>query len=50
MDSEINPSLKETLTMEDQNKRNLVYFEASSMRGLYDGMENWQIENRKRLL
>ena len=36
--------------MEDQNKRNLVYFESPSMRGLYDSMENWQIENRKRLL
>ena len=36
--------------MEDQNKRNLVYFEASSMRGLYDSMENWQIDNQKRLL
>jgi len=36
--------------MEDLNKRNLVYFEASSMRGLYDRMEHWQIENGKRLL
>lgn len=32
------------------NKRNLQYFESSSMRELYDDMENWQNENSKRLL
>ena len=36
--------------MSDDNKLNLLYFESSSMRGLYDSMENWQNENRKRLL
>ncbi len=36
--------------MSDENKRNLLYFESSSMRGLYDSMDNWQIKNRKRLL
>jgi len=32
------------------NKRNLLYFESPSMRGLYNCMENWQRENHKRLL
>lgn len=36
--------------MSDTNKRNLHYFESASMRGLYDCMESWQIENQKRLL
>jgi len=36
--------------MSDDNKRNLLFFESQSMRGLYDSMENWQKENRKRLL
>jgi hypothetical protein len=36
--------------MPEQNKRNLLYFESSSMRGLYDSMENWQNTNHKRLL
>ena len=36
--------------MSDDNKLNLLYFESSSMRGLYDSMENWQNENRQRLL
>lgn len=34
----------------DHNKRNLLYFESTSMRGLYDSMEQWQIDNQKRLL
>ena len=34
----------------DENKRNLVFFEALSMRELYDCMCNWQGNNRKRLL
>jgi hypothetical protein len=34
----------------DDNKRNLFYFEASSMRGLYQAMEQWQSDNNKRLL
>lgn len=36
--------------MPDENKRNLQFFEASSMRGLYDCMRNWQDANNKRLL
>jgi hypothetical protein len=32
------------------NKRNLVYFEEPSMRGLYDCMEEWQQVNNRRLL
>ena len=32
------------------NKRNLHYFEAASMRELFDAMEDWQIENKQRLL
>jgi hypothetical protein len=36
--------------MSDLNKRNLLYFENSSMRGLYDCMEEWQHANNRRLL
>ena len=36
--------------MSEQNKQNLLYFESSSMRGLYDCMENWQNINHQRLL
>jgi len=36
--------------MLDDNKRNLQFFEASSMRELYDCMHAWQEENHKRLL
>jgi hypothetical protein len=36
--------------MSDINKRNLIYFESSSMRGLYDHMQEWQHANNKRLL
>ena len=36
--------------MSDMNKRNLVYFEGPSMRGLYDSMEEWQQVNNRRLL
>ena len=36
--------------MSDDNKLNLQYFESTSMRGLYEMIENWQQENRKRLL
>ncbi|MFD4358089.1 hypothetical protein ACFWPX_36495 [Nocardia sp. NPDC058518] len=32
------------------NKRNLVYFENPSMRGLYDAMQQWQETNERRLL
>lgn len=35
--------------MNDDNKRNIQYFEAPSMRALYDLMDGWQEENRKRL-
>ncbi len=34
----------------EQNKRNLLYFECSSMRELFDSIENWQNTNNKRLL
>jgi hypothetical protein len=34
----------------EQNKRNLLYFECDTMRGLFDSMENWQNANNKRLL
>jgi hypothetical protein len=36
--------------MSDENKRNLQFFEAHSMRELYDCMQAWQEGNRKRLL
>jgi hypothetical protein len=36
--------------MSDENKRNLVYFESASMRGLYDSMDEWQNTHQKRLL
>ena len=36
--------------MKDDNKRNLVFFESDSMRGLYDVMDAWQSDNQKRLL
>jgi len=36
--------------MAGENKHNLLYFESSSMRGLYDCIEKWQGENHKRLL
>lgn len=36
--------------MPDTNRRNLVYFENRSMRGLYDCMEEWQQVNNRRLL
>ena len=36
--------------MSDENKRNLLYFESETMRGLYDILEAWQLDNNKRLL
>ena len=36
--------------MSETNKRNLVYFESLSMRGLYTCMEEWQEANNRRLL
>ena len=36
--------------MSDNNKHNLIYFENSSMRGLYACMEEWQQTNNRRLL
>lgn len=36
--------------MTDVNKHNLLYFEGSSMHGLYDSMEEWQQTNNLRLL
>jgi hypothetical protein len=34
--------------MSDMNKRNLVYFENPSMRGLYACMDEWQQANNRR--
>jgi hypothetical protein len=36
--------------MSDMTKQNLLYFEGSSMRALYDCMEEWQHANDRRLL
>jgi hypothetical protein len=36
--------------MTDENKRNLQYFEAQSMEGLFEAMQSWQIEKEKRFL
>jgi hypothetical protein len=36
--------------MSDENKRNLQFFQARSMRELYDCMQAWQDANQKRLL
>ena len=36
--------------MLEDNKRNLLFFEAASMRDLYEILSHWQDENRKRLL
>lgn len=36
--------------MTDTNKRNLMYFEAATMRDLYRQMEEWQATHEKRLL
>ena len=36
--------------MPDTNKRNLVFFESPSMRGLYTRMDEWQQANNRRLL
>ena len=35
--------------MPEDNKRNLLYFEAPSMRELFAKMDAWQAEHRKRL-
>jgi hypothetical protein len=35
--------------MADDKKRNLLYFESASMRGLYESMEKWQEKTQKRL-
>ena len=32
------------------NKENLQYFEAISMKGLFNNMKDWQVKNEKRLL
>jgi len=39
-----------SITMSDENKRNLQFFEACSMRELYDCLQMWQDANHKRLL
>jgi hypothetical protein len=35
--------------MEENNKHNLLYFEGSSMRELYEAMDTWQKKHDKRL-
>jgi hypothetical protein len=35
---------------QEQNKTNLVYFECSTMRALYDAMRDWQDTNQKGFL
>jgi hypothetical protein len=35
--------------MSDANKHNLLYFENSSMRALYNDMDEWQHANHRRL-
>ena len=36
--------------MSDSNKENIQYFEAPSMRGLYEVMDSWQKSFKKRFL
>lgn len=36
--------------MSDTNKNNLLYFESTSMKGLFQAMKKWQKANHKRLL
>ena len=35
--------------MPDDNKRNLLFFESPTVRGLYATMDEWQKTNRKRV-
>ena len=37
------------VVMTDDNKRNIVYFEGETMRGLYEAIDTWQESERKRL-
>ncbi len=36
--------------MSDEKKLNLLYFESTSMKDLYETMERWQMKSGKRLL
>ena len=36
--------------MKDDNIHNVYYFENASMRGLFNDMDSWQRENKKRFL
>jgi uncharacterized HAD superfamily protein len=36
--------------MSSKNKRNILYFESSSMRKLYKRLQKWQKKNNKRFL
>jgi hypothetical protein len=38
------------MSEQEQSKTGLIYFECSSMRELYDCLENWQNTNHKRLI
>jgi hypothetical protein len=42
--------IRKEKTMSDTNKNNLLYFESTSMKGLYETMEKWQKSHHKRLL
>lgn len=35
--------------MSDDNKRNVLYFEAPTMRSLFETIDQWQEQHRKRL-
>jgi len=34
----------------ENNKRNILFFEANSMLELYETLDKWQVENKKRFL
>jgi hypothetical protein len=36
--------------MSDENKHNVLFFENSTMKGLYNSIESWQNTNQKRFL
>lgn len=44
------PTPGKTEETTDHNKHNLLYFEHNSMQGLFNCMDKWQKENKKRLL
>ena len=36
--------------MNDENKHNILYFEDTTMKGLFETMQQWQVSNQKRFL